>query len=158
LRQLTEKLKALQVKNSNEPLQGLEDKIELTNRNIRDYEKELEEINKDIVKYQKSNNSEAVEKLELIRQETSQLETSYKSMQQEYEKAKAEWNEENSIAKNQFLKLESETVDKKVQCTVLASQLDSLMMMYEQCIKDLQSYGKTVEVKFKAAESSIAPQ
>jgi predicted RNase H-like nuclease (RuvC/YqgF family) len=139
-------------------LKDLEDKIELTNKSIKEYEEELEKINKDIVKYQKSNNSEGVEKLELIKQETSQLEASYKSMQQEYEKAKAEWNEENSTAKNQFLKLESETVDKKVQCTVLASQLDSLMLMYEQCIKDLKSYGKTVEVKFKSADTAAVPQ
>lgn len=150
---MKEKAKALQ-QSPGDSQHSLEGKIELANKTIKQCEEELERINKEIIKYQKSSSSEVVGKLELIRQETSQLEASYKSMQQEYEKAKAEWSEENSNAKNQFLKLESETVDKKVQCTVLASQLDSLMMMYEQCIKELQSCGQNVEVKFKTADYS----
>ena len=69
-------------------------------------------------------------------------------MQQEYEKAKVAWSEENSNAKNTFSKLETETVNKKIECADWASKLDTLMLLYDQCIKDLKNYGIDIQPKF----------
>ena len=136
--------------------QELEEKTKKKDEGITKYEAELSKVSEEIQKLKEEKKKEPSKppgkaEIKKLKERNIELQFEHEKIMQEYDDSKAAWDDENSAIKNDLDSLEKQTVAKKIECANVASDLDTLIVMYEQHAKELESYGKHVGVRFEIA-------